>query len=186
MQMNFVVFDGHMKWTLNCNNQVILCYKDGVYKFPFQSKKSKLNTEIDKIFISQNDKTEIITDIIKSAALQKHGTLIIMSDTANSEATRLCKVRRGFKIESLALYKQKTVIEKISSIDGALLIDFNGICYAIGVILDGIVKNSGNSARGARYNSALTYIENHEDISCVAVVISEDGSIDLIPSKSMH
>jgi hypothetical protein len=34
---------------------------------------------------------------------------------------------------------------------GGVLIDPNGTCYAIGVILDGIATTKGDPARGSRY-----------------------------------
>ncbi|TKJ03439.1 hypothetical protein FC695_14065, partial [Bacillus cereus] len=38
----------------------------------------------------------------------------------------------------------------------------------------------GDSARGARYNSALRYLDTQEN-ECLIVVVSEDGYINLIP-----
>jgi hypothetical protein len=49
------------------------------------------------------------------------------------------------------------------------------------VILDGVSTNKGTSARGARYNSAIRYVENNKK-KCVAVIISEDGMVDLYPN----
>jgi len=68
----------------------------------------------------------------------------------------------------------------LSSIDGAVLVDSEGICHAAGAILDGeAVRGKGTRSRGARYNSAIRYI--HEKSECLAVVISEDGTINLVP-----
>jgi len=58
-------------------------------------------------------------------------------------------------------------------------------CYAIGVIIDGIASGNGHTGRGARYNSAITYINDSvlietRDEKLCAIVISEDGDIDLI------
>ena len=62
-------------------------------------------------------------------------------------------------------------IINVTSIDGAtLLISRKGICYSIGVILDGKATNKGKSERGARYNSAVRYVENNKK-KCVAVII---------------
>jgi hypothetical protein len=45
----------------------------------------------------------------------------------------------------------------LTDIDGAVRLDVQGICHAIGVILDGRVSEQGtlvgNRGRGARYNS---------------------------------
>ena len=73
----------------------------------------------------------------------------------------------------------------LTSIDGALLMDPSGVCYAAGVILDGeAIKGKGTSSRGARYNSAVRYIYGvwHGDsgVECLAVVVSKDGGANLV------
>jgi DNA integrity scanning protein DisA with diadenylate cyclase activity len=62
-----------------------------------------------------------------------------------------------------------------------VLIDPHGTCYAIGAILDGLATEKGDSSRGSRYNSALRYVES-SDYPCLAVVVSEDGLVDVITS----
>lgn len=60
----------------------------------------------------------------------------------------------------------------------------SGICYSLGVILDGLASARGTPARGARYNSALRYVETvrkQRQHRCVAVVVSEDGPVDVLP-----
>ncbi|HDR7261536.1 TPA: tetratricopeptide repeat protein, partial [Bacillus paranthracis] len=89
-------------------------------------------------------------------------------------------------IKESMYYKQ--VVEKITNIDGALYMDINGYIHAIGVILDGYAEaGAGDSARGARYNSAIRY-KNGKDINgkCVIIVISEDGMIDIIPDSEIE
>lgn len=54
------------------------------------------------------------------------------------------------------------LVEEITSIDGALICDVDGICYSIGTILDGIKSERTDSSRGARYNSAIRYIEKQK------------------------
>jgi len=75
-------------------------------------------------------------------------------------------------------------IQRLTAIDGAVLIEPNGKCHAIGVILDGLATDKGKSSRGSRYNSAVRYVETAREKfkqECLAVVISEDGMIDLVP-----
>jgi hypothetical protein len=54
------------------------------------------------------------------------------------------------------------------------------MCHGFGTILDGMATESGDPSRGARYNSALRYVESAWP--CLAVVVSEDGGVDLIPN----
>jgi DNA integrity scanning protein DisA with diadenylate cyclase activity len=69
------------------------------------------------------------------------------------------------------------------AIDGAVLIDPSGQCHGIGAILDGQAAESWDASRGSRYNSALRYVSTRqrEGHRCLAVVISEDGMINLLP-----
>ena len=61
--------------------------------------------------------------------------------------------------------------------------DLSGIWYMIGAILDGESTIPCNTARGSRYNSALTYISsrcNKQNIRILIAIFSEDGSIDIV------
>jgi DNA integrity scanning protein DisA with diadenylate cyclase activity len=72
------------------------------------------------------------------------------------------------------------MVEAVTSIDGAVLLDVGGRCHAIGVILDGDVSPLGTRARGARYNSAVRYVQSHRG-RALAIVVSEDGTVDIRP-----
>lgn len=74
------------------------------------------------------------------------------------------------------------MLQGITSIDGSVFFDENGSCYGIGYILDGAAIVEGRTDRGARYNSAYTYIANLKQkvgSSGIAVVISEDKTINI-------
>ena len=118
---------------------------------------------------------------------QKHGTLIVIgnTDVIKSETNRLCDFNRGIKIHKFDLFKNLDIVNNIASIDGAIMMDTNCCCYGIGVILDGEAIIQGNSERGARYNSAINYIENRKKHGqdLVAVIISEDKTLDIYGFK---
>ena len=82
----------------------------------------------------------------------------------------------------------KTIIPvlALSAIDGAILIDTSGVCYAIGAILDGVIGKTGNIARGARYNSAITYVDYEAELKnkSVAIIVSADDTVDIYPDQS--
>ena len=56
----------------------------------------------------------------------------------------------------------------------------DGRCHAFGVILDGVSNESGDRSRGARFNSAVRY-QNMATVGSIIIVISDDGTIDLLP-----
>jgi hypothetical protein len=89
---------------------------------------------------------------------QKHGTMMVISDRAETESGRLS--RQSTLIEPRELTEWE--IQAVSSIDGAVLFRHSGICHAIGVILDGLETEKGYPARGARYNSAVRYLSTRE------------------------
>ncbi len=98
---------------------------------------------------------------------------------------RLSRYRRAFKVKPFALAAAKEeVLQGITAIDGAVFADLNGDCHAIGVIVDGQMVVEGDYGRGARYNSIKNYITgykvSHPKEICFAVVMSEDGMINVI------
>jgi DNA integrity scanning protein DisA with diadenylate cyclase activity len=139
--------------------------------------KSKFETNLRRIFEQIRPKEiSYLWDLMIEASEQKHGTMVVVSTGAEGEAKRLQKQATG--IEPIKLTPQ--IVKSVTSIDGAVLIDTTSTCYAIGVILDGLASKHGTPSRGARYNSAIRYVETSQ-YPCIAIVISEDGTIDLIP-----
>ncbi|HEU4964424.1 MAG TPA: diadenylate cyclase [Bacilli bacterium] len=131
---------------------------------------------------SDSKSIEIITDTIRKARKQKHGTMVVITDTdtARNEIQRLKK--QSTLIEPRKINPDH--IKYLTSIDGAIYFDQSGACYGIGVILDGIANGrTGDASRGARYNSANRYWEKltEDEKKCVIAVISEDGMVNLIP-----
>ena len=100
----------------------------------------------------------------------------MISEGAAQEAARL--TRQCFRVAPRLM--TPSVLRLVTNIDGAVLIDPAGTCHAIGAILDGLATEKGDSSRGSRYNSALRYVESSR-YAVLAVVVSEDGWIDLLP-----
>lgn len=120
-----------------------------------------------------NADTQKLTGIVQKAIQQKHGTTIVIAENAVDEAKRLAS--SSFKITPFDCMK---MIKHITSIDGAVLIDTEGNCHAIGVILDGKISETEDISNGARHNSARRYknINNHS----VIVIVSEDGYVTVL------
>ncbi len=112
----------------------------------------------------------------RSIAESGHGALLVISDNAEQESVRLD--RDGLRIQPIAL--SPDLSPQLSEIDGAVLCSVDGLCHAIGVILDGSAVTTGDRGRGSRFNSANRYVSNCSN-RCVAMVVSEDGGLDLIP-----
>jgi DNA integrity scanning protein DisA with diadenylate cyclase activity len=174
----FVVnFTKHHTWTLDHAEHVMIRV---TYNQPrlsqTQIEEEKFKRDLQRIFDDVDpSKAERLWSLILEATKQKHGTTVVVSSEASKEAARL--ENQCTRIEPVQL--TPGVMRMVTAIDGAVMIDPNATCYAIGVILDGGASQKGDAARGARYNSAIRYVEGKD--RSLAIVVSEDGSIDLIP-----
>jgi hypothetical protein len=168
-------FKGYYSWELEHDNHKMMFVKNGKPKLSKTViEKSKFKNSVKRILNNANE--EDLWEIVIEATKQKHGTMIVISNGAKDEAKRL--KNQSTKIKPIQITNK--IVNMLTSIDGAVLIDPKGVCHAIGVILDGMASEKGTSARGARYNSAIRYIET-SNYPTLAVVISEDSTVNLIP-----
>ncbi len=202
-------FYGNAKWRMTTSNEYI-SYDGGRYTIrhinaPSEQERSNAD-EIEKITqfytsisIDKKKSAEYI-EVFEKLLAQKHGTMLIISNNAQSEAKRFSNAKRGISVKPFDLKKlDDETLLNISNIDGAILMDPNCICYALGIIVDGYIppEFEGDSGRGARYNSAKLYIHNiksSEQIKrltknientpeqAMAIVISEDGYLNVFSS----
>jgi hypothetical protein len=171
-------FKGHFKWELKHNDKTLIVVEYRQPKLPKERMDNELFADhLIRIFsiIDEND-INLLWDIILAATEQKHGTMVVISNKANEEAERL----NGQCINIEPTNLSSELMSLVTAIDGAVLLDPNGKCHALGVILDGLATDKGDPARGARYNSAIRYLETQVN-ECLIVVVSEDGHINLIP-----
>ena len=119
---------------------------------------------------------DYLWQLTQKATSQTNGTILLISEGAAQEAARLTK--QCFRVAPRLM--TPGILRLVTSIDGAVLIDPAGTCYGIGAILDGLATEKGDSSRGSRYNSALRYVGS-SSYPCLAIVVSEDGLIDLLP-----
>jgi len=177
-----IEFNNYFSWQFNYNfNKLMQVTQEDVFIPKPKISYFKFSSEFKKVFESVEAKQMLaLYKLILESIKQPKGTIIVISKNAKSEAYRL--KNQGFIIESTLLHP--TMMRSITSIDGAVLMDLSGYCYGIGVILDGIATDKGDASRGARYNSAIRYVEtisnnpNYSD--CFCVIISEDGDVDLV------
>lgn len=174
-------FMSHFKWQVSHDNTPLMMVEYRQPNIPKERmNRSKFYSDLSRVFNTiQRNQLDILWDITTEATQQKHGTMLVVSANAKEEAKRLGN--QSFPLQPIIL--NKDMVQQLTSIDGAVLLDENGYCHAIGVILDGLATEKGDSARGARYNSAIRYYEKFgKEIPTVLVIISEDGMINLIPN----
>ena len=100
---------------------------------------------------------------------------MLVISSAAVEAERLAN--QGTRVKAFRL--DSKMLTQLTAIDGAVLIDVEGNCHAIGVILDGLSNPRCSPSRGARYNSAVRY--GHKRKECMVIVKSEDGMLSVFP-----
>jgi hypothetical protein len=174
-------FTSHFKWELSHDNNPLMVVEYREPSLPVEKiNREKFYSDFPRLFDGiSKEQIDDLWDISMEATKQKHGTMLVISDNATNEAIRLGK--QCFTLKPLKLTEK--IIQQITSIDGAVLLDRDSTCHAIGVILDGLATEKGDASRGARFNSAIRYYEQFgKETSLVLVIISEDGMINLIPN----
>jgi hypothetical protein len=173
-----VVITGHHEWYLAFGETVLMTTSYGVPTVPrLRLTKEQFASTARRVLPGLDEsKADALWGAVEAAMKQKHGTMLVVSEAADEEAQRLGS--QCLPIEAIQL--DAGVISTASGIDGALLVDPDARCHALGVILDGMACDDGDPARGARYNSAHRYVASSPH-RCLCVVVSEDGYIDMIP-----
>ncbi len=181
-----LVIDGKLNWKFSIGN-LELVYSTGVYRINNKNKKEDAKIDLNSIlFALPKRQKDSISKIIYKAQEQAHGTTIVFGEKNQimDETKRLASYNRCIQVSPINLIKKMNTILNITAIDGAILVDFNGKCYAMGAIFDGDMTIKGNMERGARYNSTVNYIERQKEKGRVflAVIISEDRTVDIYPN----
>ncbi|GAA4349101.1 diadenylate cyclase [Hymenobacter saemangeumensis] len=174
-----VHFTNHYSWEVSHAHNVLMRVVSNTPRLP-QGRVAADNFArvASQVFPSLNpDSIDYLWDLAHSATTQPTGTILVITTGAAQEAQRLS--RQGFRVVPRIM--TPSVLRLVTNIDGAVLIEPNGMCHAIGAILDGLATEKGDSSRGSRYNSALRYV-NSSTYPVLAIVVSEDGWIDLLPS----
>lgn len=189
---------GHMLWQAEIRGRPLFEYKNGKYCFVvpnfnkghFREKFIKTFGEFD----GYEKKLDLFDCILSTVSSFHHGTSVIICEDSfcKTEVSRLTppKVGHGIALyhkidfESLDENNQKELLSQITKIDGGLLFNKFGSCLAIGCVFDGAIPQNytgGHNGRGSRFNSIKLYVENHRrDNKCVGVIISDDGSVDIV------
>ena len=173
-----VNFLDHYQWELRLGPQVLMYSRFREPKLPQMSiERAQFVSNYLRLF-----KTASSTDannawiLFEACVSLEHGTMLVVSEDAETEADRLKD--QGTPVEPVLMTLD--LLHRVTGIDGSILLDPAGRCYAIGVILDGTATEECSPARGSRYNSALRYV-GVAPVPRMAIVVSEDRTVDLVP-----
>jgi len=132
----------------------------------------ELNLDSSKIF----NIMKVVGKLVSSAQERKHGCAVVLdfgSPLASISAQHLespLDLKRHMDLD---------LATALARVDGALHIDMMYLkLHAFAALLDGRAVPGENRARGARYNSALRFTAEHEQV--ILVVVSSDRPISII------
>lgn len=180
-----VTFDDDRKWTVcEQDNELVSIRNNSLVFTSSLISKREFTSYATKIFPDKKESDDIsgMYNIIKSLVKQKKGTILVIKKDAQDFINKyqdLCIVINPVKLD------EKNV-EKLSSIDGAIIIDENCICYGFGAVLDGLDTGTGNRARGSRYNSSERFFnlyKNDDNTGLMVFILSDDGNYNMFPES---
>lgn len=178
-----VTFDDDRRWTVyEKDNELVSIRNNSLVLISNLISKREFTNYAEKVFPSLEDSDELgnMYNIIKSLVKQKKGTILVVKKDAESFIKKyqdLCIVINPVKLD------EKNV-EKLSSIDGAIIMDENCVCYGFGAVLDGLDTGSGNRGRGSRFNSSERFFnlyKNEDNTDLMVFILSDDGNFNFFP-----
>jgi DNA integrity scanning protein DisA with diadenylate cyclase activity len=171
-------FLDHYSWRVRAGEQVMLVARYGVATLPQEPiGRERFIENLHRVFRdSSTSARENLWDVFCAAVDAKHGSMIVVAADAKEEMQRLAA--QGTALKPMLLTAD--VFRRVSGIDGAVVVDPEGLCHAVGVILDGVATSDCTPARGSRFNSAVRYVSGavHPRL---AIVVSEDRTVDVFP-----
>lgn len=178
-QSIFVVdFLDHYNWELRTGELALLRSLYGEPTLPNEIiEADAFISNLARMFPASTETARLhIWQLFNAAVHHKMGSMIVIAEDAESEALRL-------DAQGTRIYPVKLSVElfnQASAIDGSILIDPQGYCHAIGVILDGLANHQCTPSRGSRFNSAVRYVRSGSKRR-LAVIVSEDKTVDVFP-----
>jgi hypothetical protein len=175
-----VQFLGHYTWELSYGTRALMRVTYGHPRLPsLPMLEVALREHAARVFPALSEvQLDTLWELTCAGSEQPHGTILVFHEGAAEEAQRL--IAQAAPVEPSRIDAESLL--SVSSVDGAVLVDPSGVCHAFGVILDGRATSFTNPSRGSRFNSAVRYVQSSER-PCLAVVVSEDGTVDLVTRR---
>ncbi len=185
-------FHGHLSWTITYDGTKTISYNNGHYHIyvPHTADENLKNFISGVASPLDEEQVEALSRVIIEASKQVHGTIVMIGSPqeVNDETKRICDNRHAIEVNPVDLSQDLNLINSLTSIDGAIFMDINCMCYCIGAILDGDLVARGSMARGSRFNSTFNYVKRRADFDqhFTGIVISEDGTVDAINEDKVY
>lgn len=175
-------FTGRNSWRLRQGERTVLQVKDGISQLPddVDANIAGIAARVSWLFPEAN--VETLLRLARAARQNRHGAMLIISADAAEESRRLAP--QAWAVQPTEISDE--MMAQLTDMDGGVLVDPQGRCHAIGVILDGLASGTGDPGRGSRYNNPIRYLRTSKGTeknipNAVVVVYSTDGAIDILP-----
>ena len=164
---------------LQINGIRVCSFSDG--SFHSTSYRAKL-VEFEEVLLDANIPTaardnifKVVTNLVHYAQNLEHGCTLIIDlnrepvEISGQSLTQYLDLKKSHLVE---------LAKSLTRLDGALHIGADCQLYGFACLLDGRKILGEDRARGARYNSALRFTAEHENI--IVVVVSVDRPVSVI------
>ena len=164
---------------LRLDNSAVCSFSDGNFKSSnrlanlVHFEEILLETNMD--FTERNSLFRIVTAIVHHSQERRHGSTIVV-DLKNPTPPPIA----GQYLEASLDLEQPHLLslaQSLAKIDGALHIGLDRHLHAFACLLDGTAVAGEDRARGARYNSALRFTADRDDM--VVIVVSSDRPVSI-------
>jgi hypothetical protein len=164
---------------LSLNNDLVCSFSDG--SFHSSTYQAKL-VEVEEILLEANidpsikhDLFQIISRIVNTAENGKYGCTLVID--FNDEPVKISGQKLDPPID-LSKPGFLEFSESLSKVDGALHIGADAKLHGFACLLDGRATPAEDRARGARFNSALRFTAEHNNL--IIIVVSADRPVSII------
>ncbi|MEV0394127.1 hypothetical protein [Polymorphospora rubra] len=178
---------GRGTWQFEQGRRVLMQVRDGSSRLP----SATMDTDVDRdslekriAWLLPDGDVGALTKLALALRGSSHGAMLIISGHAAQEAARFGA--QAFPVEPHPL--EPDIVASLAEMDGGILVDEQGRCHAIGVLLDGHTGVREDNSRGSRYNNAARYLAldgNPEagegSTRTIVIVYSSDGMVDILP-----
>ncbi len=171
-------FKGHHGF-LELNGNKVCSFSDGSFKSTTRKAKLVLLEEVlldsDMDPVDASSLFKIITRIVHHAARRRHGCTIVVDLNETPIFISGQTLEHCLDLEN---HEDLELAKSFSKVDGALHIGSDLKLHRFACLLDGKYVPGENRARGARFNSALRFTAEHDNI--IVIVVSSDTPVSMM------
>ena len=164
---------------LKLNDNIVCSFTDGSFKSTtrkanlVQVEEALLESSMEPVKASTLFK--IVTSLVHNAATQRHGCSIVIDLNEKPIFISGHSLEQPLDLEN---HEYLELTKSLSKVDGALHLGGDLKLHGFACLLDGHYIPGEDRARGARFNSALRFTAEHDNI--IVIVVSSDDHVSIM------